>query len=177
MKTLLLSLLVATSVHANVDLAKSSFKWTGSKVTESHFGNVSLKSADLKVKEGKITDGNFVMDLNTLKVKDLSGSTADKLLGHLKSGDFLEVEKYPTATLKLTKVTDKTMTGKLTIKGKTETVTFPYTKKGNKLTGTMKFDRTKFGIIYNSGNFFKDLGDKLIKDEVTLDFNVKLKKS
>jgi hypothetical protein len=27
-------------------------------------------------------------------------------------------------------------------------------------------------MVYGSGNFFKDLGDKMIHDEVTLDFTV-----
>ncbi len=176
MKTLLISLLLVSSTFANVDTKNSTFKWTGFKLTENHYGNVKLKNAKIMMKEGKITSANFTMDLNSLTVGDIKDKgTAAKLAGHLKSSDFLEVGKYPTATLKVTKVTPKKMMGELTIKGKTETVTFPYTKKGNNLSGTMKFDRTKFGIIYNSENFFKNLGDKLIKDEVTLDFNVKIK--
>lgn len=176
MKTILISFLLVASAYANVDTTKSTFKWTGSKVTENHFGMVKLKSGNLSIKDGAITDATFIMDLDTLNVKDIKDEgTAKKLLGHLKSGDFLEVEKYPTATLKVTKVTASTMSGDLTIKNKTHPVTFNYTKKGNSVVGKMTFDRTKYGIVYNSGNFFKDLGDKLIKDEVTLDFNIRLK--
>ena len=62
--------------------------------------------------------------------------------------------------------------GSLTIKGKTEPVSLKYTQKGKSYTGTLKFDRTKFGIKYGSGNFFKGLGDKMIYDEVTVEFTV-----
>ena len=44
-------------------------------------------------------------------------------------------------------------------------------------TGTLTFDRTKFGMIYKSGNFFKDIGDKAIHDEVVLNFKVVLSPS
>ena len=40
----------------------------------------------------------------------------------------------------------------------------------------MRFDRTKFDMIYKSGNFFKDIGDKAIHDEVILSFAVALSK-
>ena len=62
------------------------------------------------------------------------------------------------------------MKGSLTIKGKTQPVEFPYYKKGNTYTGTVNFDRTKFGIIYGSKNFFKNLGDKVIDNNVQLSF-------
>ena len=37
---------------------------------------------------------------------------------------------------------------------------------------TIKIDRTKWDIVYNSGNFFKDLGDKLILDEIEFDISL-----
>ena len=32
-----------------------------------------------------------------------------------------------------------------------------------------KINRTKWGVVYNSGNFFEDLGDYMIKDEIEFD--------
>ena len=53
-----------------------------------------------------------------------------KLEGHLKSGDFFEVEEFPTASYEITKVTENTagdyntlLEGNLTIKGITKPVT------------------------------------------------------
>ena len=63
----------------------------------------------------------------------------------------------------------------LTIKSKTNPIKVSYTKKGKTYSGKLKFDRTKFDMIYGSGNFFKNLGDKIIHDEVVLDFSVVLK--
>ena len=61
----------------------------------------------------------------------------------------------------------------MTIKGITHSVTFPAKVEINGLnflaTAKIKIDRTKWGIEYNSGNFFKDLGDKLILDEILFD--------
>lgn len=161
---------------AKVDTKNSSFSWLGTKVSGKHYGKIFLKSAKVDVaKDGKLKNGEFVMDMNSFTVTDLQGEWADKFLGHMKSGDFFEVSKFPTAKLVLNKDDGKTLSGKLTIKGKTHAVSFPYTKKGKSYVGKLKFDRTKFNMVYGSGNFFKNLGDKMIHDEVSLDFNVVLK--
>jgi polyisoprenoid-binding protein YceI len=89
--------------------------------------------------------------------------------------DFFETNKFPTATLEIVRDTGKALEGMMTIKGKTNRVMIPYTKNGNMYKGTLKFDRTKYGIKYGSGSFFKGLGDKMIHDEVTLNFNVAVK--
>jgi polyisoprenoid-binding protein YceI len=172
MKFFLAALLCASSAFAGVDLAKSEFKWKGKKVAGEHFGKVPLKSATLVEEKGQIKSGEFVIDLANLTVEDITGEWADKLKAHLTAPDFFDVAKYPTATLKITSVKGNKVTGDLTIKGKTNPVTFDVKKNGKNYSGKLEFDRTKFDMIYNSGNFFKDLGDKVIEDKVTVDFTV-----
>lgn len=172
----LLTALVALSVNAfaGVDLAKSEFKWTGKKIAGPHYGKVMLKSGSIVEEKGMLKGGEFEMDLNKMTVDDLTGEWADKLIGHLKSADFLEVDKYPTAKLVVKSVKGQTVTADLTIKGKTAPVTFDVKKDGNTYSGVLKFDRTKYGMQYNSKDFFdvKALGDKVIDNEVVLDFKV-----
>jgi hypothetical protein len=36
----------------------------------------------------------------------------------------------------------------------------------------LTFDRTKFEITHRSGNFFENLGDRLINDDVELEVNL-----
>ena len=90
----------------------------------------------------------------------------------MKSHDFFEVSKYPTATLTIESIKNNKAEGKLTIKDKTHPVKIDFATDKNSYKGKMVFDRTKFSMIYKSGNFFKDLGDKVIYDEVQIDFNV-----
>ena len=171
----LVTLMLSANVLSDVDLNKSKFKWLGKKVTGKHFGEVSLKSASVDVKDGKISGGKFVIDLTSMTVTDLSGEWADKFLGHMKSADFFDVKKFPTAVLVVNKVDKKNIYGKMTIRGKTNEIKIPYKKSGKTYTGTMTFDRTKYDMVYGSGNFFKNLGDKVIYDEVNIDFSVVLK--
>lgn len=167
---------IAISQAAEVDLKNSDLEWKGTKVTGEHVGKISFKEASLDVnKKGLIKKGKFVVDMNTVKVTDLEGEWADKLKGHLLSKDFFEAEKFPTANLVVNKDDGKKLKGKLTIKGKTQKVEIPYTKSGDDYKGVLKFDRTKFDMIYGSGDFFKELGDKMIHNEVTLNFNIKVK--
>ncbi len=36
-------------------------------------------------------------------------------------------------------------------------------------TANIVIDRTKWDVVYKSGNIFKDLGDKIIHDEINFD--------
>ena len=38
----------------------------------------------------------------------------------------------------------------------------------------LTFDRTKFDVKYRSGNFFQNLGDKLIYDDIDLEVSLVL---
>jgi len=172
MSLIVLSLAISA---ATIDLKKSKFEWTGTKVTGKHNGTVDAISGRIGMDGNKITAGTIVLDMNSISTTDLSGKMKKSLDGHLKTGDFFEVEKHPQATISVKKVDAKMMTADLTIKGKTHEVKFPYTKKGNSITGTLKFDRTKFGIKYKSPNFFEKLGDKAISNEVKIDYKLVLR--
>ncbi len=181
-QTILAALVIATVTFAftniedgtvEVKAEQSSVTWKGYKVTGSHKGNIALKNGALTFKEGKLIGGEFVIDMGTIENTDMEGEYKTKLEGHLKSDDFFGVEKYPTANLifKNVKSTGKNsyeVTGDLTIKDKTNTVTFDLSVYGNKATANVKIDRTKFDVRYGSTSFFDDLQDKAIYDEFDL---------
>ncbi len=161
-----------------VDPAASTVEWTGYKVTGSHEGTIAVKSGELTMTDGKLTGGQFVIDMTTIAVTDLTADQGgDKLRGHLTSDDFFGIAKHPTAKMVITNVKPKmagqyTITGNLTIKDKTNPVTFDatvYQANGKTVaTGSMKVDRSKYDVKYGSGSFFDDLGDKTIYDEFDL---------
>ena len=47
-----------------------------------------------------------------------------------------------------------------------------YIVNGKNYSSTLVFDRTKFEITYRSGNFFENLGDRLINDYVELEVSL-----
>lgn len=157
---------------ADIDTSKSKLFWQGTKVTGRHWGTINFKKGSVTTKDGALTGAEFVVDMNSFNATDLQGEWSEKFNGHMKGEDFFEVKKYPTATLKVKKVEGFTVTADLTIKGVTQEVKFLTAKHGNTYTGTLTFDRTKFGIKYGSKSFFKSIGDKAIDNEVSLIFNV-----
>lgn len=168
---------VATAQAKKINAEKSTINWLGKKVTGEHSGTVNFKDGMLIFKNGKVAGGNFTVDMTSLTSTDLSGEWKDKLDGHLKSEDFFGTEKFPTSTLKFTKIATKakgvyTVTADLTIKGITNPVTFDLVTKGNTATSTLKINRTKYGIKYGSGSFFDNLGDKTINDDFDLTVNL-----
>ncbi|GAA4952496.1 YceI family protein [Algibacter agarivorans] len=152
---------------------KSKVVWKGYKVTGSHEGTIGIKSGFLNFDNDVLTGGEFVIDMTTINTTDLEGNYKDKLDGHLKSDDFFGIADHPTATLVFTDVSasDKnayTVSGDLTIKGKTNPVAFTISIYGSKATATLKIDRTKYDVRYGSTSFFDGLKDKAIYDEFDL---------
>jgi polyisoprenoid-binding protein YceI len=143
------------------------------KVTGSHEGTISLKSGKLNFINDKLIGGDFKVDMNSILCTDLSGDYKSQLEGHLKSKDFFNSKNHPNSTLTFTKVkpinkNSYNIDAEITIKGKKETISFVASVYGNKATGVLKVDRTKFDIKYGSGSFFAGLGDNLIYDEFDL---------
>lgn len=168
----------------NVNVTESNVAWLGKKVVSGqHNGDIKFKSGSLELTDGKISGGEFVVDMTSITCLDLKPEDGNaKLVGHLKADEFFGVEAYPTATLKIKKVEGENVTADLTIRDKTNEVTFPATvvvdEAGN-ATGTAKltFDRSKFDVKYNSTNFFEDLvADKVIDDNIELSIEVKATK-
>lgn len=187
MKTisLVLSIVLLTSIQSfsqkvNADPVKSKIHWTGKKIVgNSHNGELKLKSGVLELKKDQITNGSFVVDMNSMTNLDLEDKDYNaKLIGHLKSDDFFSVEKYPTATFnvkKSTKFTNgkATVTGDITIKGTTKLVTAVVTKvSDNTYTTRLELDRSQFDVRYGSNSFFDNLGDKAIDNIFVLDITI-----
>ncbi len=165
-----------------VDVQKSNIAWNGKKVAGQHSGNIKLSGGTLNLNDGKLSNGSFNINMNSITCTDLQGEWADKLVGHLKADDFFGVEKFPTSSFVITKVSPASagtvnISGNLTIKGITKAISFPASMSvsGNTLTASakgVKVDRTKYDIRYGSKSFFDSIGDKAIDDEFTLDITL-----
>jgi len=153
---------------------KSILRWTGKKVGKDHTGTLSLKEGSFTIRDGKIVGGNFVIDMKSIVNDDVTDREMNaKLVGHLKSADFFNVEAFPTATLKLheslpTNSNEATVTGDLTIKGITHPVTFTVKRTGMVFQSVVTFDRSLYNVRFASGKFFENLGDNAIEDQIPL---------
>jgi polyisoprenoid-binding protein YceI len=125
----------------------------------SHEGTINLSQADLKIQEGKIAGGKFVIDMASIVPTDNnyqpeSGNTAEKLVEHLSSADFFDVPNHPTATFEIIRMEENTAVGMLTVRGitKEEKVeNISVSKQGNtvKITGDLVFDRKAFDVAWD----------------------------
>jgi len=180
---------VTTTKEGNkyvIDTLNSKVEWKGYKVFKSentgHFGTITFESGDVTVKDGKLESGKFVADMNSLTSVDLKDDAEQlsKLNGHLKSGDFFETEKFPTASYEITKVTPSAegdyntlLDGNLTVKGITKPVQFKANVSVNEgavsiATEPKDIMREEFGVKFQS-----PVENGVIKDEITLQINIK----
>lgn len=165
----------------------SLLNWEGGKelVEDNHVGTIAISNGTFTVSGGNLTAGNFTIDMNSIVNTDEEDPESNaKLVGHLKADDFFGVEKFPTATFAITSVAPATaegvthtITGDLTLREKVSTVTFDANVMPNgeglsiKAAG-FEFDRAKHDVKFRSKNFFEDLGDKVIKNEIKITFDV-----
>ncbi len=183
---MLLSLVSSKDESFKVDTKLSKIAWVGKNVAGgTHTGHISLESGLVIMDGTQLKGGQFIIDMNTITVTDLTGSRKERLENHLRSEDFFEIEKHPKTTFKITEVRRNgqqlAITGDLTMKNITKSITFPasVTRSGDRLTAQAKdvtIDRTQFDVKYRSGNFFSGLGDRAISDQITMDIELVAKK-
>jgi polyisoprenoid-binding protein YceI len=175
---LLLSGNVLFAQKLEVNTGQSSLEWHGKKIGGKHEGNIQLSSGYLELEGDKILAGSFVVDMTSITNNDLKDDDSNqKLVGHLKSDDFFGVEKYPTATFDLKQSTKfsngkATVSGEITIKGKTENISFDVERSGKEYSATVDINRSKFDVRYGSKKFFDNLGNRAIDDIFTLDITL-----
>ena len=156
------------------------------------WGTLNLKSGEITVENDAVTSGDFVIDMTSLKVDPASVTEADKkpadLEAHLKNADFFDVEKQPTSDFKITAVADlagelpkdavaganKTVSGNLTLLGKTLNVSFPakVTVAEGKASIEAKFtvNRADWGIKFGTDE--TDPAEWMISKDIEIGINV-----
>lgn len=160
------------AVEVSINTGVSVVSWSGERIVGSaHAGTVAIKEGTAKLLDGKLVQGEAVIDMTTIVGDN------DRLVEHLKNADFFDVATYPEAKIVIKSVTENEMgeqiaTADLTIKNITNEVTFAITEEAGAMMMSFNIDRTLWDIKYDSGKFFADLGDKAIKDEIM--FGVKI---
>ena len=159
--------------------ANSKIEFDASKVTGSHHGGFEKFSGTIDY-TGQIETSRVTINIETDSV-----TTDDPgLTKHLKTPDFFDVAKYPTATFTSTEIKpaasggDKgathTITGNLQLHGVTKSIIFPakiaVAPDAITVESTFSINRKDFGINYAGA------ADNLIRDEVLLTLRVRAMK-
>ncbi len=170
----------AATANANdkmFNITEGQLQWTGTKVGGQHSGTVKVKGGEVAASNGQISAGTVDIDMSSITVTDLkAGDGKEKLEGHLNAEDFFNTAAYPMATFKVTSTsgsgTSTSITGDLTIKGITKSITFPanVAMAGDKISvvsPSFKINRTEWDVKYGSG-LIGTAKDKIIHDEIGL---------
>ena len=171
--------MTAADATYNIVQDESNPMWTGREVsTSSHYGTINFTSGQFEIADGLISQGEFLVDMTSITVQDLTGGSKERLEGHLRSDDFFSVESFPTAHLYISS-SEVISNGKwmvngfLTIKDISHPVLFEMANTEDGWTANLVFDRSKYNVKFRSGTFFENLGDKLIYDDIELEINLK----
>lgn len=183
-----------------VNTNESKIIWTGTKPTGHHDGTFAISGGDIKVNGNEVVGGTFTINMNDMEItdEDISDEDRQKLAGHLQSEDFFKVEEYPEAQFEIVSVEPHTgevnnedvedekyrlnnpthkVTGNLTLRGTTKSVTFPArietTDNGINAKARFNIDRTKWGVSYGDESKVSDKArDSFIYNTVNIGFDL-----
>ena len=177
---------VAEAVSYAADVAATSLNWQGSDVAgKVHTGSIAISEGNLEVQDGNLVGGSFTVDMSSIVNFDVENEEYNaKLVGHLKSPDFFSIDSFPTATFEIASASayegegDYThnITGNLTMKDITKSITFPATVMINESgieakSAQFVIDRAEWNVRFRSPSFFDpaELKDKAINNEIGLE--------
>ena len=134
---------------------------------------------------GVVDPSDFTKSTVTVIIQAASIDTRNEQRdAHLRSNDFLAMEEYPQITFTSTGIqqtgpTSVELTGDLTIRGVTNTVTIPFDFEGAAtdpygnlrvgFEGSVVINRKDYGVTWNVA---LETGGVLVSDKVTLEFEV-----
>jgi len=158
--------------------ADSKIEFVGAKVTRKHEGAFQTFTGTVNLVDNKPEKSTVTAEIDVGSLK----SDEEKLTGHLKSPDLLDVAKFPKATFTSTAIKpggDKgashTVTGNFQLHGVTKSITFPATIKtapdAVDVDAEFAINRKDYGIVYPG------MPDDLIKDDVLLKLKIHAKKA
>ena len=154
-----------------INPSNSKIGFVGAKVTASHVGGFTDFS-------GKVDVGDPI-ESSTIELTIQTASLfadKEKLTKHLKSPDFFDVGKFPTATFRSTEIkkdgAGHTISGDLMLHGVTKRISFPATISAtdSEVSANAEFsiNRQDFGIAYPG------MPDDLIRDLVVIKLSLNL---
>ncbi|MGB7068225.1 MAG: YceI family protein [Pyrinomonadaceae bacterium] len=162
-----------TKLSINPENSKVGF--VGSKVTGKHDGGFKAFTGTIDLVGEKPEDSTVAIDIQMNSVF----TDADGLTSHLQTGDFFEVEKFPSSTFKSTAIApdeakgagNYIVTGDLEMRGQKKSIKFPaaITVEADAVSVNAEFaiNRKDFGIVY-AGK-----ADDLIRDDVVIRLDLK----
>jgi len=161
----------------DIDTTHSSIEFTAKHMMVTNVkGHFNGFSGTVHIDEAHPANSN--VDVN-IDVASLT-TGADARDGHLRSADFFDVEKYPTASFKSTRVEQAgedrlRVVGDLTVHGVTKPVTLDVTIEGKfkdmqgrdryGISATTSFSRKEFGLEWNVA---LESGGWLVSDKVNI---------
>ena len=177
----------ATTTTWNIDPVHSSAQFKVKHMMISNVkGEFNAVTGALKLDGADITNSRIEasIDAATINTRDAQRDT------HLKSGDFLDVEKSPVLTFQSTRVSktgdsELAVEGDLSIRGVTRNVVFevegpssstkdPWGNTRIGLSATTRINRKDFGLTWNAA---LETGGILVGDEVAITLDVEFVKA
>jgi polyisoprenoid-binding protein YceI len=164
----------AESVAVVLTPENTDIQFVGSKVTGSHIGGFRQHEGTVTVDGDRVLQVEVTIDLDTIWTDDKQRDN-ERLTGHLKSGDFFDAENHPHARFVSTGIAQRDdgrfdVTGNLTMRGVTRSVTFPaamaYTDGRLTVDANFRINRHDWNVS------FPGMEDDLIRDHVGLTLQV-----
>ncbi len=130
----------------DIENTKVYIEFKGFGPGKEHTGSFSGITSNLTRGDAGILQGIITVDMNSLS------TDTEAVTKHLKTKDFFDTTKYPTASIKMKSMTQTAVTATFTIHGITKDVTFPYVQSDTGYTADFTLNMKEFGIDQKFAN-------------------------
>ncbi len=122
---LLVNSFISKAQTFKADISKSKLEWKSTKITGEHFGEVKIQAGNVILENGKITRGDFIIDMKGISVTDIDDKEKQKdIVDDISGKTFFNVKEFSTAKFVIKNYVDGFLSGDLTIKGSTVQIKF-----------------------------------------------------
>ena len=131
---------LAEGIDIPINKETSSFTFEGFGPGKSHVGTFNQYEVNLITKEGEI------VGLKGAIAVDSVNTEIDKLTEDLKGKNFFDAATYPEIRFVSEQIKDREMTGELTFRGVTKTISFPVAVSDSGISSNFVLNTEEFGI-------------------------------
>ena len=161
-----------------LDLEQSKLLWKGTKMRGmgGHEGEVSINRGFLLRDKAGLIGGKFEIDMTRITITDIPLTDPipiKNLTEHLMDSDFFDVDKFPTSSFEISGISTQSseimeVSGKLTIRGIANNITFSAIQNGNSITTRFLIDRFDWNIAFEGSWSDRTLVDREIEFRIML---------
>ena len=139
-----------------------------------HHASIRVKTSRVELVGEQVVGGGVIYDTTKFTISGAPGEQSPRLVQHVRSADFYNIEPFSTADIDIHSVLWDRLTTSHAIVDQGETRAADASQSGSVYVGKATYDSLKYGSAGAPIVFANRADDRIIKDRVEVEFSIAL---